>query len=71
MLASRFTGILKNWWEKHLTDESRYSIIHAIQEDEDGNPLFDEHVRMRPPDGVNCLIFNIIRHFIRTPSNIT
>ena len=71
LLASGFTGTLRNWWEKHLTDESRDSIIHAVQIDEEGNPIFDEHVGMGPPDGVNCLIFNIVRHFIGTPSNIT
>ena len=26
---------------------------------------------MRIPDGVNSLVFTIIRHFIGTPSNIT
>ena len=26
---------------------------------------------MGPPDGINALIFTIIKHFIGTPSNIT
>ena len=61
LLASGFTGTLRNWWEKHLINESRDSIMHAVQIDEDVNPIFDEHVGMGPPNRVNCLTFNIIR----------
>ena len=31
MLTGGFTGTLRSWWEKHLTSDSRDSIIHAIQ----------------------------------------
>jgi hypothetical protein len=39
--------------------------------DEEGNQIFNERIRMGIPDGVNTLIYTIIRHFIETPSNIT
>ena len=62
---------MKSWWEKHLTKESRDLIKHSIKNDEEGNPIFDERIGMGIPDGVNSLVFTIIRHFIGTPSNIT
>jgi hypothetical protein len=62
---------LKSWWEKHLTEESRDLIKNSVKKDEEGNPIFDERIGMRIPDGVNSLVFTIIRHFIGTPSNIT
>ena len=71
LLASGFTGILRSWWEKHLTEDIRVSIIHAIQRDDDGNPIFNEELGVGAPDGVNTLIFTIIKHFVGTPSNIT
>ena len=71
MLTGGFIGTLRSWWEKHLTSDSRDSIIHAIQRDEEGIPIFDIDIGMGPPDGINTLIFTIIKHFIGTPSNIT
>ena len=56
---------------ENLTSDSRDSIIHAIQRDEEGIPIFDIDIGMGPPDGINALIFTIIKHFIGTPSNIT
>jgi hypothetical protein len=71
LLVTRFSGKLKSWWEKHLTEESRDLIKHSVKKDEEGNPIFDERIGMGIPDGVNSLVFTIIRHFIGTPSNIT
>jgi hypothetical protein len=62
---------LKSWWEKHLTEESRDLIKHFVKKDEEGNPIFNERIGMGIPDGVNSLVFTIIRHFIGTASNIT
>ena len=62
---------MKSWWEKHLTEESRDLIKNSVKKDEEGNPIFDERIGMGIPDGVNTLVFTIIRHFIGTPSNIT
>ena len=71
LLVTGFSGKLKSWWEKHLTEESRDLIKHSVKEDEEGNPILDERIGMRIPDGVNSLVFTIIRYFISTPSNIT
>lgn len=71
MLVSGFTGILRSWWDNHLTTDTKESIIHAVQRDNEGNPIFNIDIGMGPPDGINTLIYTIIKHFIRTPSNIT
>ena len=71
LFVTGFSDKLKSWWEKHLTQESRDLIKHSIKKDEEGNPIFDERIGMGIPDGVNSLVFTIIKHFIGTPSNIT
>ncbi|WOH09472.1 hypothetical protein DCAR_0728929 [Daucus carota subsp. sativus] len=71
ILAGGFTGTIRAWWDKHLTTETRDSIMYAIQKDDEGNPIFDIDIGMGPPDGINTLIYTIIKHFIGTPSNIT
>jgi hypothetical protein len=71
LLATGLSGKLKSWWEKHLTEESRELIKNSVKRDEEGNLLFDERIGMGIPDGVNTLVFTIIRHFIGQPSNIT
>ena len=70
LLVTDFFGKLKSWWEKHLTKESRDLIKNSAKKDEEGNPIFDERIGMGIPDGVNSLVFTIIRNFIGTPSNI-
>ena len=70
ILASGFTGTLRSWWEKHITEDTRFSIINAYQLDNEGQPIFDESIGI-PSDGVNTLIYTIIKYFIETPSNIT
>ena len=42
-----------------------------LQKDEDENPIFDEHIGKDVPDGVNTLIYTIMKHFVGKPSNIT
>ncbi|KAM2636698.1 hypothetical protein EV1_021297 [Malus domestica] len=71
ILVSGFTGMLHSWWEKHLTDESRNLIRNAVKQDEEGIPIFDEHLGRGVPDAVNTLLYTIIQHFIGIPSNIT
>jgi hypothetical protein len=71
LLATGFSGTLHNWWDKHLTEESREDIRKAVKKTEDGLPIFDERVGRGEPDGVNTLIYTIIKHFVGTPSNIT
>ena len=42
MLAIGFFGTLRNWWDKHLTEDSREEIRKAIKKNEDGLPIFDK-----------------------------
>jgi hypothetical protein len=71
LLAIGFSGTLQNWWDKHLTEDPREKIRKAIKKDEDDISIFDEKIGKGEPDGVNSLVYIIIKHFIGTPSNIT
>ena len=70
LITSGFTSMLKSWWEKYLTEDQRESIIHAHQTDDNGLPIFDENIGCCQPDGINALIYTIVRHFIGTPTNL-
>ena len=70
LLALGFTGKLLQWWNNCLTEESKEDIKH-VQKDEEGLPIFDESRGKGIPDGVNILIYTIMKHFIGKPSNIT
>ena len=54
-----------------MTEESKEDIKHAVQKDEEGLPIFDESRGKGVPDGVNTLIYTIMKHFVAKPSNIT
>ncbi|KAG7977429.1 hypothetical protein I3843_05G031500, partial [Carya illinoinensis] len=76
ILTSGFSGMLRSWWDKHLTTEDRETIRSAIKRDTDGLPILPPEEDRREgthgsPDGVNTLIFTIVKHFVGTPSNIT
>ena len=71
LLTTVFSGTLHGWWEKYLTKESRESIKKVVKKDNDGLPIFDERIGQGIPDGVNTLIYTIIKHFVRTPSNVS
>jgi hypothetical protein len=71
LLAIGFSGTLRNWWDKHLTENSKEEIRKAVKKTKDGLPIFDEKVGRGEPDCVNTLIYTIIKHFFGTPSNIT
>ena len=70
-MSLRFTGKLLQWWNNCLTEESKEDIKHAIQKDEEGTPIFDERIGKGVPDGVNTLIYTIMKHFVGKPNNIT
>ncbi|XP_075652707.1 uncharacterized protein LOC142623195 [Castanea sativa] len=53
VLTTGFSGTLRGWWEKYLTEESRESIKKAIKKDGDGLPIFDERIGQGPPDHLN------------------
>ncbi|KAL0010378.1 hypothetical protein SO802_005486 [Lithocarpus litseifolius] len=71
LIALGFTGKLLQWWNNCLTEESKEDIKKAIQKDEESLPIFDERLGRGIPDGVNTLIYTIIKHFVGKPSNIT
>ena len=71
LMSPGFIGKLLQWWNNCLTEESKKDIKHAVQKDEEGTPIFDEHIGKRIPDGVNTLIYTIMKYFIGKPSNIT
>ncbi|KAL4655043.1 hypothetical protein ACB092_01G422700 [Castanea dentata] len=71
LLASGFTSCLRGWWDSHLIEESRESIKHAIKRDTNGMPIFYENINYGVPDGVNTLVYTILKHFVGTPSNIS
>ena len=56
LMSLGFTGKLLQWWNNCLTEESREDIINAVQKDEEGTPIFDEHIGKGIPNGVNTLI---------------
>ena len=70
-MALGFIGKLLQWWNNCLTKESKEDIKHAVQKDEEGLPIFDESRGKGVPDGVNTLIYTIMKHFVAKPSNIT
>ena len=71
LMSLGFTGKLLQWWNNYLTEESKEDIKHAVQKDEEGTPIFYERIGKGVPDGVNTLIYMIMKHFIGKPSNIT
>jgi len=71
LLVTGFSGTLRGWWDSYITEESRESIKHAIKKNDEGLPIFDESIGRGIPDGVNTLIYTILKHFVGTPSNIS
>ena len=70
LLVTGFSRTLCGWWDSYLTEESRDSIKHVEKNDE-GFPIFDESIGRGIPDGVNTLIYTILKHFVSIPSNIS
>ena len=64
LLVLGSTEKLLSWWDKYLTEDSRELIKHVVKQDDDGNPIFDEHLGRGTPNGVNSLIYTIMDHFI-------
>ena len=71
LLVTGFFGTLHGWWDSYLTEESKDSIKHAVKKNDEGFPIFDESIGCGIPDGVNTLIYTILKHFVGTPSNIS
>ena len=71
LITLGFTGKLLQWWNNCLTEVSKEDIKHAIQKDEEGTPIFGESIGRDILDGVNTLIYTIMKYFVGKPSNIT
>ena len=57
--------------DSYLTEDSKESIKHVVKKNDEGFPIFDESIGCGIPDGVNTLIYTILKHFVGTPSNIS
>ena len=53
------------------TEKSKDSIKHVVKKNDEGLPIFYESIGHGIPDGVNTLIYTILKHFFGTPSNIS
>ena len=71
LMSLGFISKLLQWWNNCLTEESKEDIKHAIQKDEEGTPIFDKRIGKGVPNGVSTLIYTVMKHFVRKPSNIT
>ena len=71
LLVTGFSGTLHGWWDSYITKESRESIKHAVKKNDEGLPIFYESIDHGIPNGVNTLIYTIIKHYVGTPSNIS
>ena len=71
LLVTGFSDTLYGWWDSYLTEESKYSIKHAVKKNDEGFPIFDESISCGIPDGVNTLIYTILKYFVDNPSNIS
>ena len=71
LLVTVFSSTFRGWWDSYLTEESRDSIRHAVKKNDEGLPIFDESIGRGILDGVNTLIYTILKHFVGTPSNIS
>ena len=71
LLVTSFSGTLRGQWDSYLTKESKDSIKHAIKKNDEGLPIFDENIGRGILDGVNTLIYTILKHFVSTSSNIS
>ena len=71
LLVTGFSGTLRGWWDSYLTEDSKESIKNAVKKNDEGLPIFDESIGRGVLDGVNTLIYTILKHFVGTPSNIS
>ena len=71
LLVTGFFGTLRGWWDSYLTEESKDSIKNAVKKNDEGFPIFDESIGCGILDGVNTLIYTILKYFVGTPSNIS
>ena len=71
LLVTGFFETLRGWWDSYLIEDSKESIKNAIKTNDEGLPIFYESIGRGILDGVNTLIYTILKHFVGTPSNIS
>ena len=71
LLVTGFSGTLRGWWDSYFTKDSRESIKSTIKKNDEGLLIFYESIGQGIPDGVNTIIYTILKHFVGTPSNIS
>ena len=71
LLVTEFSGTLRGWWDSYLTEDSKDSIRNAVKKNDEGFPIFDESIGRGILNGMNTLIYTIIKHFVGTPYNIS
>ena len=71
LLVTGFSGTLRRWWDSYHTEDFRESIKHVVKKDDESFPIFYESIGKGIPNGVNTLIYTILKHFVGTPSNIS
>ena len=71
LLVTGFSGTLRGWQDSYLIEESRDSIPHAVKKNDERLPIFYESIGRSILDGVNTLIYTILKYFVGTPSNIS
>ena len=71
LLVTGFFGTLRGWWDSYLTEDSKESIKNVVKKNDESLPIFYESIGRGILDGVNNLIYTILKHFVSTPSNIS
>ena len=71
LLVTGFSGTFHGWWDSYLMEDSKESIKTIVKKNDEGFPIFDESIGRGIRDGVNTLIYTILKHFVGTPSNIS
>ena len=57
--------------DSYLTEDFKESIKNAVKKNDESLPIFDESIGRSILDGVNTLIYTILKHFVGTPSKIS
>ena len=71
LLVTGFSSTLCGWWDSYIRENSREFIKTAVKKNDEGFRIFDESIGWGIFDGVNTLIYTILKYFVGTPSNIS
>ena len=71
LLVTGFSGTLRGRLDSYLTEDSKESIKNVVKKNDEGFPIFYESIGRGILDGVNTLIYTILKYFVGTPSNIS